>query len=132
MYDAPIDPIGDVERAVRAERGEVVRGDRLGLAGALEHEELGEDRDGLEEDRERPEDLGDREAVVEEQREDRARAQEVLDAERVYRRVVCWPKGQDVWDTRYKSMGEKERGVSEMGKGGGELEEAYLYLYFMR
>ena len=74
MYDAPIDPIGDVERAVRAERGEVVRGDRLGLAGALEHEELGEDRDGLEEDRERPEDLGDREAVVEEQREDRARA----------------------------------------------------------
>ena len=73
-YDAPIDPIGDVERAVRAERGEVVRGDRLGLAGALEHEELGEDRDGLEEDRERPEDLGDREAVVEEQREDCARA----------------------------------------------------------
>ena len=88
--DIPVDPIRNIQRPVGAEGGKVVRRDRLGLAHPLEHEQLREDRDGLEEDGERPQELGDDEGVVEEEREYHARRDDVLDAERVYRRVVGW------------------------------------------
>ena len=52
-----VQPVGDVERPVDAEREEVVRGDGVGFAGALEHEELWEDGDGFEPDGEGPEHL---------------------------------------------------------------------------
>lgn len=67
-----------------------MRSDRLGLAHPLEHEQLREDRYGLEEDGERPQELGDDEGVVEEEREHHARRDDVFNAERVYRGVVCW------------------------------------------
>ena len=70
-----------------------MRRDGLRLAGTLEEEQLGKDGDSLEEDGEGPQKLGDREPVVEEQRKDHARADEVLDAECVDGGVVCWPDG---------------------------------------
>ena len=91
--DVPVDPIWDVESPVCTEGREVVRGNRLGFACALEHEQLRKDGHGLEEDGERPKQLREREPVVEEQRKDHARADEVLDAECVDGGVVCWPDG---------------------------------------
>lgn len=63
--DAPVYPVGDIERAVGTKGGEVVRGYRLGLACPLQHEELREDRDRLEEDGKGPQNLGEVEVVVE-------------------------------------------------------------------
>jgi hypothetical protein len=64
--------------------------DGLCFARALEDEELREDGDGLEEDGEGPEDLCDGVGVVEEEPEEECGADEVLDAEGVDGRVVCW------------------------------------------
>ena len=113
--DVPVDPIWDIECPVCTEGREVVRGDRLGFACALEHEQLRKDGHGLEEDGERPKQLREREPVVEEECEDHAGADQVFDAERVYRGVVCWPGGAP--------LGEK------FGSAGGW---AHLYLTFMR
>jgi len=77
------DPVGDVQGAVGAQRGDVVDGDGVGLAGALQHEELRQDGDGLEPDAEGPEDLERRVLVGEEQREHRRAEQQVLHAEGV-------------------------------------------------
>ena len=82
-----------------------MRRDGLGLAGALEEEQLGEDGDGLEEDGEGPQELGEGEPVVEEEGKECAGAQEVFDAERVYRRVVCWP----TWRRRQQRGKGEER-----------------------
>lgn len=68
-----------------------MRGDGLGLAGTLEHEELGEDGDGLEEDGKGPEDFANREFVVEVQAEEEARSDEVLDFERIDGGIVSLP-----------------------------------------
>ena len=53
----PVDPVRDVQRAVQPQREQIVRRDRFGLAGPLQHEELGQDGDGFEPDAEGPEDL---------------------------------------------------------------------------
>lgn len=76
-----VDPVGDVESAVDAESEEVVRGDSLGLAGALKHEELGQDGDGLEPDGEGPKDLGDAIGVGEDDGQDGGSGEQVLDLE---------------------------------------------------
>ena len=60
-----------------------MRRNRLRLARALEHEELGEDGDALEEDAEAPEDLGGGELVVEDEAEDDGGGDEVFDFEGV-------------------------------------------------
>lgn len=86
--DAPEDPVRDVEPAVDAERREVVRRDRLCLARPLQHKQLGEDRDRLEVDREGPENLGHRILVGDEEREERAGPDQVLEPERVDPRVL--------------------------------------------
>jgi len=72
-----------------------VRCDRFCFAGALEDEELGEDGNGLEEDGERPEDLYDGGGIVEEDPEEECGADEVLDAEGVNGRVICWPAARE-------------------------------------
>ena len=84
-------PVGDVQSSVCAKGKEVMGSDCLCLSSPLQHEELGQDGDGLEEDGEGPEDLGEVEVVVEDEAEDDAGAQQVFDAERVNGRVVCWP-----------------------------------------
>lgn len=108
-----------------------MRGDGLRLARALEHEELGEDRRRLEENGEGPEQLGDREAVVEEQREHNAGAEQVLHAERVYRGVVCWPV-QTVRGCRKNGGGwewlRSASGIAQCAVNEG----THRYLYFMR
>ena len=47
----PIDPVEQVEAAVGAERGDIVRGEVLDLSLLLQEEELRQDRDRLEIDR---------------------------------------------------------------------------------
>lgn len=83
LREIPVQPIRDVQRPVDAEREEVVRCDGIGLAGALQHEELREDGDGLEPDGEGPQHLGELVAVGEENGEDGAAAEEVLNFEGV-------------------------------------------------
>lgn len=78
-----VDPVGNVEGAVAAEGKEVVGGDGLGLAGALEHEELGQDGDGLEPDGKGPENLQGGVLGGEEDGEDGGAGEEVLDAKGV-------------------------------------------------
>jgi hypothetical protein len=51
------DPVGDVKCSVGAERKEIMRRDRFGFTSPLQHEELWEDRNGLEPDRECPKHL---------------------------------------------------------------------------
>ena len=51
----PVYPVWDVERAVQAQREEVVRSDGLGLACPAQHEQLRQNGNALEEDGEGPE-----------------------------------------------------------------------------
>jgi hypothetical protein len=66
-----------------------MRGDSLGFACSLEHEELGEDGYALEKDGEGPEDLSGCEGVVKDESEDEAGADEIFDAEGIDGGVVC-------------------------------------------
>ena len=66
-----------------------MRRDRLCFSGPLKHEKLRENRHRFQKDRERPKDFYKRELVVEEQGQDQARADEVLDAEGINGRVMC-------------------------------------------
>lgn len=75
-------------------------GDGLCRAGALEDEELGQDGDGFEVDREGPQGL-EREldpvlCVVEDKGQERTWTEQVLQSERVQRRIVRCP-GDDEW-----------------------------------
>jgi len=60
-----------------------VRRDCIGLAGTLQHEELGQDGDRFKPDGKGPQHLGELVAVGEEDREDGAAAEQVLDLEGV-------------------------------------------------
>lgn len=82
-------------------------GDRLCFACSLEHEQLGQDGDGFEVDGERPEDLGRCPGVSCDEREEKAREEEVFEFEGVDRGVRGWSG----WE-RIKGKG-----------GGGEREE---------
>lgn len=77
----PPEPVGDVQAAVDSKGEEVVRGDSLGFAGALEHEELGQDGNGLEPDAEGPEDLIGRVLVWKQDGHCSGAADQILDAE---------------------------------------------------
>ena len=85
---APPDPVGNVKRPVRAQRKDVVRGDRLSAAGALQHKQLGQDRNALEPDAERPEHFRGNVLVREQDGKHRGAAKEVFDFEGVLVRVV--------------------------------------------
>jgi len=82
------DPIGDIQGAITTQGEQVMRGDGLGLAGALQEEELRQDGDALEPDGEGPEDLGGRVAVGIDEGEDQRAPEEVLDAEGIEVRIV--------------------------------------------
>lgn len=69
-----------------------MRSDRLRLSRALQHEQLRHDSDRLQEDRERPKNFRDLEAVVEYEGEEDTGSNEVFDAEGVDGGVVCWPE----------------------------------------
>ena len=64
-------------------------GDCLCLPCTLEHEELGEDGDGLEENGERPENFVQGKIFVKDEAKDGTRANEVLDPEGVDCWVMC-------------------------------------------
>ncbi len=78
-----VDPVGNVEGAVAAEGKEIVGGDGLGLAGALQHEELGQDGNGLEPDGKGPEHLHNSVADGEDESHESGAAEEILDLESV-------------------------------------------------
>lgn len=78
-----VDPVEEVEGAVAAQGEDVVRGEGLHLAGALEEEELRQDGQRLEVDGEGPQDLEERELGVEHQRQQERRADEEHHAERI-------------------------------------------------
>lgn len=75
-----VNPVGNVKSAIAAEGKEVVSGDGLGLAGALQHEELGQDGDGFEPDGKGPEYLQQGVADREDDGHDGGTTEEVLDA----------------------------------------------------
>lgn len=54
LGDVAVDPVEEVEASVGAECKQVVGGDGLCLACALQHEQLGQNRNGLEPNRKRP------------------------------------------------------------------------------
>jgi len=88
---SPVDPVGNVERTVQSQRSEVVRRDRLGLARSLEHEKLRQDRDALEPDGERPNELKRRVSVVEQQCQNCHGGNEVRQPEGIQRCVLRRP-----------------------------------------
>lgn len=80
-WDVPVDPIGDVQRPIDTERGQVMCRNSLRLSCPLEHKQLRENSDGFEENGERPKDFCEIELVVEDEGEDGARSNEVFNAE---------------------------------------------------
>ena len=90
-----------------------MRRDGFCFACALEDEELRENGDGLEEDGERPEDLCDGVAIVEDECKDECGPDEVLDAEGVDGRVVCGAKRERrVGSGRVKNSAEGGNGLN--------------------
>ncbi len=104
-----------------------MRRDGIGLAGTLQHEELGEDGDGFEPDGEGPQHLGELVAVGEEDGEDGAAAEEVLDFKGVNVGVV---RGLVVVEHEEDDVGlrgeeeDLEGGVPD-GAGGEGPENVY-------
>ena len=64
--------------------------DRFSLARPLQHKKLRQDSNCLQEDGERPEDLGEGEGVVEYEGQEEAGPDEVFDFECVDAGIVCW------------------------------------------
>ena len=83
-----VDPVEDVEAAVGAKGEQVVAGDRLGLPGLGDHEQLGQDGDTLQVDGEGPQDLHHAELVVHDKTEEDAGAKEELNTECVVVAVI--------------------------------------------
>jgi len=83
LGEVSVDPVGDVQSAVAAESEEIMGGDGLGLAGALEHEELRKNSYRLEPDGEGPQNLGDGVVIGEDDGEDSSSSEEVLYSEGV-------------------------------------------------
>ena len=83
-----VDPVEDVEATVGAEGEQVVAGDRLGLPGLGDHEQLGQDGDALQVDGEGPQDLHHAELVVDDKTEEDAGAKEELNPECVVVAVI--------------------------------------------
>lgn len=52
-----VDPVWNIERPVKSQREEVMRGDGICLAGTLQHEQLRQNRDRLEPDGKCPQNL---------------------------------------------------------------------------
>lgn len=83
-----VDPVGDVEGTVGAEREEVVGGDGLGLARSLQHEKLGENRNRFEPDGKGPKNLGGDVFVGKDDGKSGRSGEEVLDLEGINVGVV--------------------------------------------
>jgi len=88
LREPPVDPIGDVQGPIDAQRKEVMRRNCLGLARPLQHEELRQDGHTLQPDRERPQDLWDGPLIREQDGQHCRTARQVGDAEGVEVGVV--------------------------------------------
>ena len=83
-----VDPVEDVEAAVGAEGEQVVAGDRLGLPGLGDHEQLGQDGDTLQVDGEGPQDLHHAELVINDKTKEDAGAKQELNTKCVVVAVI--------------------------------------------
>jgi hypothetical protein len=106
MY-APPNPVGNVKRPVSSERKYVVCGDRLCATGALQHKQLGQNRNALEPDAECPKHFRGNVLVGEHDGEHCGASQEVFDLEGILIRVVC-------------GLVVVEHQVDDVGLGGDE------------
>ena len=104
---APPDPVGDVKSPVRAQCKDVVGCDRLRAAGALQHEELRQNRNTFQPDAECPEHLGGSVLVGEYDGEDGGGSEKVFGAES----VLVWVVG---------GLVIVEHQVNDVGLGGDE------------
>lgn len=89
LGDVAVDPVGDVEGAVDSESEQIVGGDGLGLARALQHKQLRENGHSLQPNGKGPQNLGRGVVVREDEGESGGGAEEVLHAECVGIDVVC-------------------------------------------
>lgn len=83
-----VDPVEDVESSVRSEGEEIVRSDGLSLAGFRDHKQLGKDSDGLQVDRESPQDFHRGEFVVQDQGQNRSGTEEKFNPKSVVVMIV--------------------------------------------
>lgn len=83
LGEVSVDPVGNVQCPVDAQGKEIMRGDCLGLACSLQHEELRQNGHAFQPDRERPQDLGDGPFVGEQDGEHGGTARQVGNAEGV-------------------------------------------------
>lgn len=83
----PIDPVGDVQGPVDAQREQIVRCDGLCLASPLQHEQLRQDRHTFQPDGECPQHFRNGPLVWEDDSEDGGGARQVGDAEGVEVRI---------------------------------------------
>ena len=95
LRDIPVNPVGDVQGTVDTQGKEVVSRNRLGLAGALQHEQLRQDGDALEPNRKGPHNLPEVVLVGQQDGENRRESQKVLHPEGVEPRVVGRLVGAD-------------------------------------
>ena len=88
--NAPVDPVREVKRPVGSQSCQIVGRDSLRFTCPLQHEQLRQYRHCFYENRERPEDLGEGERVVEDERQEDTWTDEVFDLEGVDGGVLCW------------------------------------------
>jgi len=85
----PVDPVQDVQCAVRTQGKQVVRRDALGLSSLAYHEQLWQNSNSLEVNREGPQDLQGRKIVIYQERKASNWNHNELDAEAVVVVVIC-------------------------------------------
>lgn len=86
------DPVEEIEGPIQAQAEQVVGGDRLRLASLADHEELRQDRHRLQVDRECPQDLHQREVMVDENSQTPDGNDQELDSETVMVAIVGGPE----------------------------------------
>lgn len=84
----PINPIRDVQSAIKSQCKKIVRRYRFRLARSLQQKQLWQDRDTFQPDRERPEDFRRRISVWEDHCEDQRATEQILYAEGIEIRVM--------------------------------------------
>jgi len=88
LGEVAVDPVEKVQTTVPPEQEDIVASQGVDVLRPLQEHQLGQDRDGLQVNRESPQHLSDGELVVEQQRESQRRADEENVTERVLLLVI--------------------------------------------
>ena len=108
-----------------------MRRDGLSFTRALQEKQLRKDGDRLEENGERPRDLCECEAIVEDEGEQEGGSDQVLDFECVDRGVVCWSIVISVRKSNQEEVDRLGNGRRERWCHGGEAGGKHVPMFIL-